>query len=144
MGKKLIIVSVIVLALLTPVMVKFITENKTSSVNYASGESTATIMLNPTDGPLELGSNVSFATTYASTIQEPRVEVLCYQDDVFTFGTAGATDQEFKLGGESSRWLNEFPNDPAECTANLYHYKTQDGKEVYTLLATTEFAVAGR
>lgn len=141
MGKKFTLVSVIALALLTPVMVKFITENPTSSVNYASGSSDPTITLNSSGKPLVLGSKVSFTTTYGSSIKNPRVEVLCYQDDKFNYGEAGATDHKFKLGGDDSKWLKEFPNDPADCVANLYNYESEDGKQVYNLLATTSFQV---
>lgn len=138
------ILSVLFLALLTPFMVQFITKNSTSTINYAAEGSKPSIELGSVEGPLTLGSYVTFSTTVPRDVRNPRIEVLCYQDNLFTFGTAGGIKDKFQLGGTDSRWLNQYPNDPAECVANLYYLQEENGKQVHHPIASTNFSVEGK
>jgi len=84
-----------------------------------------------------LGSSVSFSTGYPSNVQNPRIEVLCYQNGSLVYGEAGATTDTFLLGGGGSIWLSTGGG--ATCTANLFYFGSHAGSQTYNLLATTGF-----
>lgn len=141
---KLIIVSVIALALMAPLTIKFVTGGPTSTVNYATEEVSPKITLNPPDEALSLGSHVTFTTTVPRDIPDPKIEILCYQENRYTFGTTGGLEDKFRLGGESSLWRTEYPNDPADCVVNLFHFENKDGKQMNKIITSTSFSVPGR
>jgi hypothetical protein len=86
-----------------------------------------------------LGSTVAFATTYPSNVQNPRIEVFCYQKGALVYGEAGGATDSFLLGGGGSVWLWNGGG-PADCTANLFYFGMHAGSQTYNLLASTSFA----
>jgi hypothetical protein len=85
-----------------------------------------------------LGSSVSFSTGYPSTVKNPRIEVLCYQDGSLVYGEAGSVTYSFQLGGGGSIWLTNGGG--ADCTANLFYFGSHAGKQTYNKLASTSFS----
>jgi hypothetical protein len=103
----------------------------------------SSIAVDPAYGAPHLGGYVRFITTFDSSIQSPRIEVLCYVAGTTTLGwaTAGAYSDAFKLGGDSSTW--QRAGGPADCTANLYWWNNSPGQpQTYNLLASTQFYAA--
>ena len=91
-----------------------------------------------------LGSTVSFTAAYPTSIKNPRVEVLCYQNGDLVYGEAGAPTDTFLLGGNPDRgsiWRTTLG--PASCVANLYYFTWKAGEPAATYLATTSFEAAG-
>ena len=88
-----------------------------------------------------LGGYVTFATVIPGNVQNPRVEVLCYQNNALVYGEAGSPDWAFLLGGGASLWLTA--GGPASCVANLYYFTWNAGQPATTYLATTSFDAAG-
>ena len=88
-----------------------------------------------------LGDAVTFTVTFPSTVKDPRIQVLCYQNGTLVYGEAGPYDQAFLLGGSSSAWLNTSPG-PASCVADLYYWSYRGGQK-FNWLASTEFTVGG-
>jgi hypothetical protein len=84
-----------------------------------------------------LGGYVTFVTTYPSNVQNPRIEVLCYQGGTLVYGEAGGVSDSFLLGGGGSTWLTN--GGAADCTANLYYFGTHAGQQTYNFLASTTF-----
>jgi hypothetical protein len=127
---KIIVLSVAVLALMTPFFVNFITNNQQTMENYAAPpkNTNSTIILNPTQTPIALGSYISFSTTYPKTIKNPRVWLSCYQNNVMVYGEGGGPTTVFKLGGDSSQWL-ENGGGSASCFVEFYEILGPNGKE---------------
>jgi len=73
-----------------------------------------TIVLNQNP---HLGELVDFTTTYPKTVKEPRIVVNCVQDGVLVWGEVGTVDWVFKLGGDSSQWVDN--GGAASCMATL-------------------------
>ena len=90
-----------------------------------------------------LGDYVTFATVVPKNVNNPRIEVLCYQGDRLVFGMAGALDYAFLLGGGGSIWLYENNGLGAECDANLYYFSWKANTPTSTQLATTHFSAGG-
>jgi hypothetical protein len=88
-----------------------------------------------------LGSWVTFATGYPTTVKNPRLDVLCYQNGVLTFGMTGGVSYSYELGGASSAWLTN--GGEADCTTNLYYYSSKAGKQTYNWLASYDFHAMG-
>lgn len=88
-----------------------------------------------------LGDVVTFTTSGAASLRNPRVVVQCYQSGVLVYGVNGAPDAGFKLGGDSSPWVTA--GGPADCTARLADYVFRGGKWSVTYYAETSFAAAG-
>jgi hypothetical protein len=112
----------------------------------AKGSTSAWIALASVNGSAatvqpSLGSSVTFAAGYASSVKNPRVEVLCYQGGALVYGEAGAPVDTFVLGGGASTWLTNGGS--ASCVANLYYFASRGGSQTYNLLASTTFAAAG-
>jgi len=84
-----------------------------------------------------LGSWVTFSTTYPTSVKNPRIEVLCYQNGQLTFGMAGGVTYAFELGGAGSVWLTN--GGEADCTANLYYFAWKAGQQTYNWLASKSF-----
>lgn len=85
-----------------------------------------------------LGGWVLFDTSVPKSVEkfDPRVQVLCYQDNTLVYGEAGPRSQAFLLGGASSAWL--VAGGPAHCVADLYYWSYQ-GVQKFNWLATVEF-----
>ena len=92
-----------------------------------------------------IGATVSFASAFPESVAEynPRIQVMCYQEGVVTYGEAGPYNQSFLLGGSGSTWLYETSNLPAHCVADLYYWSYQDSQQ-FNWLASTEFDAGGR
>lgn len=88
-----------------------------------------------------LGATVAFATGYPTTVKNPRIEVLCYQNGSLVYGEAGGVGDTFLLGGGGSTWLTN--SGAADCTANLFYFGFHAGKQTYNKLASTTFAAGG-
>ena len=84
-----------------------------------------------------LGSSVAFSTGYPSSVKNPRIEVLCYQDGSLVYGEAGGVNDSFRLGGGGSIWLAN--GGAASCTANLFYFGQHAGSQTYNRLASTTF-----
>src|SRR5438094_2962699 len=88
-----------------------------------------------------LGDYVTFTTVVPGNVQNPRVEVLCYQNDVLGYGESGGPDWAFQLGGGASLW--KAAGGPASCVANLYYFTWKGGQPATVYLATTSFDATG-
>ena len=88
-----------------------------------------------------LGDWVTFHTVVPRNVNNPRIEVLCYQGGELTFGMAGAIDYEFLLGGGGSTWRTN--GGEADCVANLYYFSWKANTPTATRLATTSFHAGG-
>jgi hypothetical protein len=98
------------------------------------------IALNETD--LSLGNSATFTVVYDTKIDNPRIEVLCYQDFVLVYGEAGSVDHTFVLGGAMSDWL--LAGGSADCVANLFYFDNSGPEQLYIWLASTPaFSAAG-
>ena len=93
------------------------------------------------EGRPNLGDYVTFSTIVPKNVNNPRIEVLCYQDGQLTFGMAGAIDYAFQLGGGGSPWKDG--GGPAECVANLYYFSWKANTPTAPQLATTSFSAGG-
>jgi hypothetical protein len=112
-----------------------------------------------------LGTTVTFAAGYPKNVNNPRVEVLCYQSTdpsglalydpnrgYLVYGETGDIGQAlgdgtsplgyngFLLGGGMSAWL--LNGGSADCLANLFYFAQHAGVQTYNLLATTSFAAS--
>lgn len=88
-----------------------------------------------------LGTTVTFSVGYPTNVNNPRIEVLCYQSGELVFGMAGAIDYEFLLGGGGSIWKDR--GGPADCVANLYYFSWKRNTPTAPQLATTSFSAGG-
>ena len=102
----------------------------------------STIALHPSSD-LRLGGWVLFEVTFPKSAEKfgPRIQVLCYQDDVLVYGAAGQYFEPFKLGGAASIWVYDSPG-PAHCVADLYYWSYR-GEQKFNWLASVEFDAAG-
>ena len=105
------------------------------ALNTGSGEGFA-----PAADP-SLGGTVTFSVGYPNNVNNPRIEVLCYQDGDLVFRMAGAIDYEFLLGGGGSIWLDR--GGAADCVANLYFFSWKRNTPTSTTLASTSFSAGG-
>jgi len=87
-----------------------------------------------------LGSWVTFTTVIPTNVNNPRVEVLCYQNGALVYGEGGSPTDAFLLGGGGSLWLSA--GGAASCVANLYYFTWKAGKPATVYLATTSFDAA--
>ena len=69
---------------------------------------------------------VWFATTGASRLKNPRIWVACYQNDQLVYGEGGSPSYNFKLGADSSQWVQNGGG-AANCTAELYYILNANG-----------------
>lgn len=99
----------------------------------------ASITLN--QSPVKLGDWVTFSYSVPDGVKSPRIQVMCYQGGVVTYGMALAASQAFELGGGSSDWRTN--GGAADCTATLYQW---DWHPVQTFVpyASVSFAAGGR
>lgn len=113
-----------------------------------AGKVTAAISLNqvmngartPQSTP-SLGSAVTFSTVIPPNVNNPRVEVLCYQNGALVYGEGGSPTDAFLLGGGASLWRTA--GGAASCVANLYYFTWKGGQPATVYLATTSFDAAG-
>jgi len=85
-----------------------------------SGSSAASPSISLNESNPALGSSITFNSSYASSVKNPRIQVMCYQDNGATlvYGEAGSPDHSFLLGGAASQWL--WNGGPASCKADLF------------------------
>ena len=103
--------------------------------------SPSTIALSQVDP--HLGEWVSFDTTYPETYKDPRIIVNCYQGSALVWGEVGMVSDSFKLGGDSSPWLQNGGG-PASCYADLENLSWHGhNMQTWEWMAGTEFDVAG-
>jgi hypothetical protein len=88
-----------------------------------------------------IGDSVNFTTVIPTNVQNPRVEVLCYQNGSLVYGEGGAPTDSFLLGGGGSVWL-DHGGGAASCVANLYYFAWKAGQPATVYLATTSFDAA--
>jgi hypothetical protein len=89
-----------------------------------------------------LGSTVTFTTAYSGSVKNPRVQVMCYQNDALVYADAESAGSSFVLGGSWSQWL--VNGGPAHCQADLYNLVWNgNNPQQVTILASTTFAVTG-
>ena len=67
-----------------------------------------------------LGDWVTFTYSVPSTVTNPRIQVMCYQNGAIVYGEAGPAGQSFLLGGGGSVWRTG--GGAANCTATLYEW----------------------
>jgi hypothetical protein len=84
-----------------------------------------------------LGSSVTFRTVIPQNVNNPRVEVLCYQNGALVYGEGGSPTDAFLLGGGGSLWRST--GGAASCVANLYYFTWKGGQPATVYLATTSF-----
>jgi hypothetical protein len=70
--------------------------------------------------------SVAFNTTGTQGLKNPRVWVACYQSGALVYGAGGSPSTVFKLGGDSSQWVNNGGG-AASCTAELYYILNSSG-----------------
>lgn len=112
-----------------------------------------------------LGSTVTFGLGYPKNVNNPRVEVDCYQSTdpsglalydpargYLVYGETGDVGQAlgdgtsplgyngFLLGGGMSAWL--LNGGSANCIANLFYFGQHAGVQTYNVLATTSFGTS--
>jgi hypothetical protein len=83
------------------------------------------------------GDYVSFTVSYPNTVKDAYIRVNCSQNGQLVYGEGGTSTSSFKLGGDSSLWVNNGGG-AADCQAGLYYF--QGGLQ--TWLAWTPFAAA--
>jgi hypothetical protein len=109
-----------------------------------SGSSAASASISLNEANPALGSSITFSSSYASGVKNPRIQVMCYQDNGATlvYGEAGSPDHVFLLGGGSSQWLAN--GGLASCHADLFEliWNGNNPQQV-TMLASTAFDAAG-
>jgi len=100
-----------------------------------------------------LGSTVTFTVSVPKNVNNPRVELMCYQGGGVVYGETGSVAQAigdgtdplgysgFLLGGGGSLWL--WGGGPADCTANLFYFGQHAGVQTFNVLASTSFAAEG-
>jgi hypothetical protein len=88
-----------------------------------------------------LGSNVKFASGYATSTKNPWVSLSCYQGSTLVYGEGGSPSADFVLGGGASLWLTT--GGAASCRAELGDLYWKGGHEYYTYLANTVFTAGG-
>jgi hypothetical protein len=128
-NQKWIIITIIALAILAPFVAKFVSDNNLTTLNFAAKPSnpSANILL-ATPEPVGFGDVVNFSVVYPPMLKNPRIWLSCYQNDVMVYGEGGGPTTNFKLGGDSSRWV-ENGGGPASCTVELYEILGANGKE---------------
>jgi hypothetical protein len=88
----------------------------------------------------QLGSTVNFVTRYSSTYKNPRVVIQCYQGNVVVWSYVGLTTDSYKLGGDSSPWLDNGGS--ATCVADLDNLTWDHKVESFTQLANDVFTAS--
>lgn len=88
-----------------------------------------------------LGDSVRFDTGYPTATKNPWISLTCYQEGALVYGEGGKPDNDFVLGGASSRWVEA--GGAASCRAELGDLFWRGGKQYYTYLAHTTFEAGG-
>jgi hypothetical protein len=100
-----------------------------------------------------LRSTVTFTVSVPKNINNPRVELMCYQAGSVVYGETGSVAQAtadgtdplgysgFLLGGGGSIWLTV--GGPADCTASLFYFGQHAGVQTFNALASTSFSAGG-
>jgi hypothetical protein len=123
---------------------------------FAGRAKTASIELSSVNGRLAssvqptLGDTVYFDVVVPSNVNNPRVEVMCYQSGDVVYGETGSVGQAtgdgtdslgysgFLLGGGGSLWKDN--GGAADCVAKLFYFGQKAGKQTFNVLDTTNFS----
>jgi hypothetical protein len=123
---------------------------------FAGRAKPASIELSGVNGRLaasvqpSLGDTVYFSIVVPSNINNPRVEVMCYQGGDVVYGETGSVAQAtgsgadplgysgFVLGGGGSVWKDNGGS--ADCVAKLFYFGPKAGKQTFNVLDSTSFA----
>ena len=115
--------------------------------------------IDPNNSDLRYGGRVNFIGWYPGNLptdhpqhklDNPRVQLFCYQAGDLVYGEAGGTAHVFSLGGASSQWVDNGGG-PADCHADLFYFKKAgsnkewdgQGDQEVVILASLDFAVSG-
>lgn len=118
-----------------------------------------TLVIDPNNSDIRFGGYVDFIGNYPGNqpgdrqqdkLDNPRIQVLCYQGGELVYGEAGGTAHVFSLGGASSQWVNNGGG-AADCHADLFYFKeagknkewSGHGDQEAVFLASLDFAVPG-
>jgi hypothetical protein len=97
-----------------------------------------------------LGDTVYFDVVVPSNVNNPRVEVMCYQGGGVVYGETGSVAQAtgsgadplgysgFVLGGGGSAWKDK--GGAADCVAKLFYFGQKAGKQTFNVLDSTDFS----
>jgi hypothetical protein len=100
-----------------------------------------------------LGDTVTFDVSVSSNVNNPRVEVMCYQDGKVVYGETGSIGQArgdgtdslgyngFRLGGGGSIWKDVGGS--ASCKATLFYFGKKNGQQVFVPIAWDPFDATG-
>jgi hypothetical protein len=129
----------------------------TFAAKGGGGNTAASISLAATSGQAgtqpALGSTIWFNVSAPSNVNNPRVQVMCYQNGAVVYGETGSTGQAtgdgtdslgysgFLLGGGWSQW--KATGGAADCTASLFYFAQKAGTQTFNVIASTSFAAAG-
>ena len=122
--------------LVTPAMAKK-GNNNGSGQQVTAGPS---ITLNDADPHLGGWVNFSVVLPQLPGWVNPRIQIICWQGGVMTYGEAGAYDASFMLGGAGSDWLRN--GGAADCQADLYYWSSSNAGQKFNLLASTPLFTA--
>lgn len=114
------------LVLIIPIMLALV---GTAQAKELPEEGSGTIALAP-GSELRYQGRVSFTVTGTENLRNPRIWVSCFKPDLegrLVYGEGGGADETFKLGGDSSTWVQEGGG-PAWCSARLYYILARNGK----------------
>ena len=110
--------------------------------NKGAAASSAAPVIGLNETAPHLGGQVTFTTSFPTSVKSPGIAVRCYVDGVMVYAEAGATTHAFLLGGAGSDWLRM--GGPAFCTAELYNIVWNgNNQQEFTTLATMGFDAAG-
>ena len=142
MLKKTIAVTAMTAALVGGVLVTpGLAAGKGGGKGNTTTSTTGSISVNQADP--RLGDWVDFTTVVPSGVANPRVQIMCYQNDVLTYAMADTNTTSFELGGGSSAWRTN--GGAALCTADLFEWKyLKTAHAEYVVYATSVFAAGDR
>jgi hypothetical protein len=126
----------------------FAGKSRVASIELASVNSRLASAADPA-----LGDTVYFDVVVPNNINNPRVEVMCYQDGDVVYGETGSIGQAtgdgtdslgysgFLLGGGGSLWKDG--GGAADCVAKLFYFGQKAGKQTFNVLDSTSFSAGG-
>jgi hypothetical protein len=84
-----------------------------------------------------IGTWMTFVSSYPTAAKDPGIRVVCTQNGSVVWSQVGTPDASYKLGGDSSPWLQTGGS--ANCVADLINVSWSRGQQTTTVLATTGF-----
>lgn len=123
-------------------------KTSTGSISLASVDGVYSATLQPS-----LGDTVTFNVTVSNNVNNPRVQLMCYQGGSVVYGETGSVAQAvgdgtdplgysgFLLGGGGSIWKDSGGS--ADCVARLFYFGKKAGVQTFNVIASTAFAAGG-